>query len=245
MAQIPVAPSNISTKNSELTMSHIQIANMIGHDRLDTVKISIERLAKSGVITFTSLTGPLIRGRSTTEYHVSERDSYVVVAQLSPEFTAKLVDEWIALKNPSKPVEFNSDPLLAQMQMMTTMRVDQLEQAVAISDLQTTTANLTHKLNTHGCEPGQLPHLELHRLYGRDLPKTRIKDVLRAIDCEEDTYFTAADRKPGTSFNADQARELIPMFISGLVKKSKCKWFHEGYGITLLCCENAFPELAA
>ena len=36
--------------------------------------------------------------KQITTHHVNERDSYVVVAQLSPEFTAQLVDEWKKLK---------------------------------------------------------------------------------------------------------------------------------------------------
>jgi phage regulator Rha-like protein len=32
------------------------------------------------------------------EYHVNQRDSYVIVAQLSPEFTARLVDRWQELE---------------------------------------------------------------------------------------------------------------------------------------------------
>ncbi|WP_257291349.1 hypothetical protein, partial [Endozoicomonas sp. ONNA1] len=31
-------------------------------------------------------------------YHVNQRDSYVVMAQVSPEFTAKLVDRWQELE---------------------------------------------------------------------------------------------------------------------------------------------------
>ena len=30
-------------------------------------------------------------------YHVGKRDSYIIVAQLSPEFTARIVDRWQAL----------------------------------------------------------------------------------------------------------------------------------------------------
>ncbi|KAB2892240.1 MAG: hypothetical protein F9K32_00595 [Desulfobulbaceae bacterium] len=33
-----------------------------------------------------------------TTYHVNERDSYITVAQLSPEFTARLVDHWRELR---------------------------------------------------------------------------------------------------------------------------------------------------
>ncbi|WP_433703745.1 hypothetical protein [Paraburkholderia sacchari] len=32
--------------------------------------------------------------RRAAEYRVCKRDSYVFVAQLSPEFTARLVDHW-------------------------------------------------------------------------------------------------------------------------------------------------------
>jgi hypothetical protein len=38
------------------------------------------------------------RPRSTRIYNVCERDSYVIVAQLSPEFTSKLVDRWQELE---------------------------------------------------------------------------------------------------------------------------------------------------
>lgn len=84
------------------TMSHIQIANLLGK-RNDTVKLSMERLAESGVIQLTPMAEVNHKGQSFTAYHVTERDSYVVVAQLSPEFTAKLVDYWIAHKNHPQP----------------------------------------------------------------------------------------------------------------------------------------------
>lgn len=38
-------------------------------------------------------------GKPTTIYHVNKRNSYVVVAQISPEFTAALVDRWQELEN--------------------------------------------------------------------------------------------------------------------------------------------------
>ena len=59
------------------------------------VRRSIETLVAKGVITLPQIeevsnTGP---GPKTVKaYLVGKRDSYVVVAQLSPEFTARLVD---------------------------------------------------------------------------------------------------------------------------------------------------------
>jgi|GEM_PF-1098910 len=82
------------------TMSSKQIADVV-NSRHDSVKRTIERLAEKGVIS----QPPLVDGEKSANgiieklYMVNERDSYVVVAQLCPEFTAKLVDYWQATKN--------------------------------------------------------------------------------------------------------------------------------------------------
>ncbi len=81
----------------ELTMTHIQIAELLDK-RKDKVKQSMERLQKQGVIRLTPMGEVNHLGQTVTVYHVNERDSYIVVAQLSPEFTAQLVDEWKVLK---------------------------------------------------------------------------------------------------------------------------------------------------
>lgn len=88
------------------TMTSLEIAEMVG-SRHDSVKRTIERLAGQGVI----VQPPLVdepgidamgRLRTTEVYRFSgakgKRDSIVVVAQLSPEFTAALVDRWEALE---------------------------------------------------------------------------------------------------------------------------------------------------
>jgi len=84
------------------TMTHLQIAEVVG-SRPDSVKRTIETLAEKGIITFTQEVGKSTGGRPATIYHVNERNSYVVVAQLSPEFTAKLVDFWQETKALSAP----------------------------------------------------------------------------------------------------------------------------------------------
>ncbi|MCF1334413.1 phage antirepressor KilAC domain-containing protein [Acinetobacter baumannii] len=105
---------NINTANAVALNTNNQIASMTSQEiadlvqaRHDNVKTSIERLIASAVIvqpamkdeqTFDAL------GRSrTTQVYVFEgeqgkRDSTIVVAQLSPQFTAKLVDRWIELE---------------------------------------------------------------------------------------------------------------------------------------------------
>lgn len=93
---------NIATINTEqLTMSSREIAELT-KSRHDSVKRSMERM--EGVITLTPMVEPTEGGgKPTTVYHVNKRDSYIVVAQLSPEFTAALVDRWQELENHQSP----------------------------------------------------------------------------------------------------------------------------------------------
>lgn len=89
-----------------LTMSSREIADLV-ESRHDKVKQSIERLASRGVIAqppvadeqavATTPTGGS-RKYTTQVYQLQKRDSFVVVAQLSPEFTARLVDRWQQLE---------------------------------------------------------------------------------------------------------------------------------------------------
>lgn len=83
----------------ELTMSSRDIADLV-ESRHDDVKRSIERLAERGVIQLPPMAGVKNHLNQTVSvYMVNKRDSYVVVAQLSPEFTARLVDRWQELEN--------------------------------------------------------------------------------------------------------------------------------------------------
>lgn len=85
--------------NVPVTMSSREIAELLDV-RHDSVKRTIERLADRGTIGFPPLVEyPDALGRKATEYRVGKRDSYVIVAQLSPEFTARLVDRWQELES--------------------------------------------------------------------------------------------------------------------------------------------------
>lgn len=90
------------TAGGPLTMSSREIAELVG-SRHDKVKQSIERLAERGVIGLPPLGEYLdTLGRPASEYRIGKRDSYVVVAQLSPEFTARLVDRWQELEEAAR-----------------------------------------------------------------------------------------------------------------------------------------------
>lgn len=97
--------SNIVTQHA-MTMTSQEIAELV-ESRHDDVKRSIERLANRGVIVQPPMadepgTDAMGRLRTTRIYRFcgeqGKRDSIIVVAQLSPEFTARLVDRWQELE---------------------------------------------------------------------------------------------------------------------------------------------------
>ncbi len=109
---------NILTQSTDTKMTSQQIADLVG-SRHDTVKKSIERLAtdkpnKPAVIQLPPMTevkqNQSLSPNSKTAVYVfsgeqGRLDSIVVVAQLSPEFTAALVKRWDELeRGVSQPV---------------------------------------------------------------------------------------------------------------------------------------------
>jgi phage regulator Rha-like protein len=74
-----------------VTMTSREIAELV-ESRHDVVKKSIERLIERGTIS----QPPLVDGNKSAngiiekEYQIGKRDSYIIVAQLSPEFTTTL-----------------------------------------------------------------------------------------------------------------------------------------------------------
>lgn len=82
-------------------MSSREIAELV-KSRHDNVKRTIERLAESAVIGVPPMEEYLDSlGRKATEYLLDKRSSLIVVAQLSPQFTAVVVDRWQELESKS------------------------------------------------------------------------------------------------------------------------------------------------
>lgn len=94
---------NLQIVSSELTMTSREIAELL-ECRHDSVKRTIERLVDAGLIQLP----PMVdvkngKNQTVSEYVIGKRDTYVIVAQLSPEFTARLVDRWQELEAAQKP----------------------------------------------------------------------------------------------------------------------------------------------
>lgn len=117
--------------NTALTMSSREIAELV-ESRHDSVKRTIDRLS-SGVICLPPLVeylDPL--GRPAHEYVFSgeqgKRDSIIVVAQLCPEFTARLVDRWQELEAQVSTTQVRLPKTFAEALRMAADQAEQIEQ---------------------------------------------------------------------------------------------------------------------
>ena len=126
---LPISEQNAS--DNSLTMSSREIAQIV-ESRHSDVCVSIERLMTKGVIggyQAMPYTHPQ-NGQVYYEYHINKRDTYVIVAQLSPEFTARLVDRWQELEAQNGiPRTFSQALRLAAEQQE---RIEQQDQQLAI-----------------------------------------------------------------------------------------------------------------
>ena len=107
--------TELSLISETLTMTSREIAELV-EARHDNVKRTVERCAESGVITLPPLeevsnTGP--GPRTVSVYTLDKRSSMIVVAQMSPEFTARMYDRWQELEAQAKgPEELGINPEL-------------------------------------------------------------------------------------------------------------------------------------
>ena len=127
------APRNAIAENVArgVTMSSREIAELVG-SRHDNVRVTIERLAERGVIELPAMQEIPTATKPVSVYVFSgekgKRDSIVVVAQLSPEFTAALVDRWQALEAQQAP---RVPQTLAEALRLAADQAEQIEQQQA------------------------------------------------------------------------------------------------------------------
>ncbi len=95
---------------ASIRMSSREIADLV-EKRHDNVKRTIETLAEKGIISKPQIEdGEKSANGVVEEIYVftaeNKRDTYIVVAQLSPEFTARLVDRWQELEKGKVPTTY-------------------------------------------------------------------------------------------------------------------------------------------
>lgn len=129
----------INTKKASITMSSREIAELC-EKRHDNVKRTIDMLADKGVIAFPQIEEKATNGRPSLDYvfagEKGKRDTYVVVAQLCPEFTARLVDRWQELESQQANNAFSIPQTLSQALRLAAEQAEKIEQQEQLIALQ-------------------------------------------------------------------------------------------------------------
>lgn len=122
-----------------VTMSSQEIAELVGK-RHDNVKRTIESLAAGRIIELPQIEEIPTATKPVSVYVFSgakgKRDSLIVVAQLSPEFTGALVDRWQKLEQQVQAPALPGDYISALEHLLESKRserlaIEQRDQAVA------------------------------------------------------------------------------------------------------------------
>lgn len=170
--------------SGNMTMTSREIADLV-ESRHDSVKRTIERLAQSCVISQPPLVdgGKAANGTIEKVYVFAgdqgKRDSIIVVAQLSPEFTARLVDRWSELESkithlPMNPAQMSRMQLLQlamqaeEERLQLEHQVDELKPRAAVAErisLSFGSLSLTDAAKSLGMQPQKqfIPWLSAHR----------------------------------------------------------------------------------
>ncbi|QGT80412.1 Rha family transcriptional regulator [Pseudomonas coronafaciens] len=157
------------------TMSSQEIADLVG-SRHDKVKQSIERLVERGTISQPPMgDGPRsANGVVVQEYHVCKRDSFIVVAQLSPEFTAALVDRWQELEEKAARPMTQAEITAANANHLVEMERQQREQQVAIDRIERQVEVIAEQRVWDHCPQNCIPlgriQAEMNKTYGLSGP---------------------------------------------------------------------------
>ncbi|EPT0294018.1 DNA-binding protein [Escherichia coli] len=128
---------NTAIFNDKASMTSVEIAELVGSQHKD-VKRSIERLMGKGIIRSAPMANfEIINnlglkrnvGAYIFEGEQGKRDSIIVVAQLCPEFTARLVDRWRELEEQiRKP--------MSEIEMVAAMALEAVRQQKRITQVE-------------------------------------------------------------------------------------------------------------
>ena len=152
---------------SQIQMTSLEIAELVESNHAD-VRRSIERLAERGVIQLpptAKVENPQSRSNNNKVEvyifdHDHKRDSFVVVAQLSPEFTARLVDRWQALETGEATPAYmtaSTKPKRASSQLAAKMAIARAAKSMLRLSETSTIRMLADIAKSEGIEPTFLP----------------------------------------------------------------------------------------
>lgn len=144
-----------------VTMTSREMADLT-EKRHDSVKRTIDTLAEKGVIGAPQIVEYLDSlGRPANEYRIGKRDSFIIVAQLSPEFTARLVDRWQDLEEAVKqpvlnPANFSRMQLIELAMQAEQERIESEQKCLALECVVAAQAPKVEALNRIATSDGSM-----------------------------------------------------------------------------------------
>ena len=176
--------------SQKATMTSIEIAELVGSRHSD-VKRSIERLVAKGVIQHTPLATvennqSLSPNKYTKAYFFEgeqgKRDSIIVVAQLSPEFTARLVDRWRELEEQVRQP-------LTEIEMIAAMAANAVQQQKrlhAVESKVSQVAETVEQIKKGNMPDGYIGYRQLAAKCG--LTEAKCRNLVNAFRIPTDTH---------------------------------------------------------
>ncbi|EDL9740006.1 Rha family transcriptional regulator [Salmonella enterica] len=211
------------------SMTSIEIAELVGK-RHDNVKRTIETLIFRGVITSPQIEEKPTAGRPTTYYlfegEQGKRDGIIVVAQLCPEFTARLVDRWRELEEERRRPKSQAE-LIAEMALLN------LEQERRLNQVEAQLNQVTEKVEQikHGTIPeGWVGFPYLCAKTGLTKPKCKRLAEVFSVPVDS-AIVTTADgiQRPEKIVQEDVfLRAFIEMMDHA--EPRKLRWYHPDMG---------------
>ncbi|AHC81937.1 DNA-binding protein [Pseudomonas monteilii SB3078] len=190
---------NLITPNA-LTMSSQEIADLVG-SRHDNVRTTIQRLAARGVIQLPAMQEvPNHLGQGVATYlftgEKGKRDSLVVVAQLSPEFTGAIVDRWQELERQAGRPMTQAELIAASANQLVAIERRQAAHQVALERVEDRTTKLeqVRYLDSvpSGFETITTIRDRINRRHG--LPAWVVNAVMREVSCAPLPYAFVRSR---------------------------------------------------
>ncbi|EKY6972001.1 Rha family transcriptional regulator [Escherichia coli] len=183
--------------SQKATMSSLDIAELVG-SRHGNVLRTIRNMMASGVIRETqnefveriNNLGKVVKDPVYVfEGEQGKRDSIVVVAQLSPEFTARLVDRWRELENARVQLKSKAEILaeMAQMHLEHERRINAVNAQVAeVSAQVSMVAETLEQIKKGNIPEGYIGYRQLAAKCG--LTEAKCRNLVNAYRIPTDTH---------------------------------------------------------
>lgn len=172
----------IHSNGATLTMTSREIAELV-ESRHDNVKRTIETLAEKGVIPSPQSEEKATAGRPVVQYLLDKRSSLIVVAQLCPEFTARIVDRWQQLEaERAQPQQLTTAAMFlqsAQLMVQLENRTAALESAQAALEQRVEAAGTVLQACPSNAEP--ITHIRRRMSVRYGLSEATVSDAMRQM----------------------------------------------------------------